>query len=49
MSAVRKKWLLGDQDSNLTLKAMDLYNNAMEYKSTDFDDIISHSNAHIIN
>ena len=46
MSALRSKWLLGDTDSNLTLKAMNLYHHAMEYRNSLSDDIILHVNTH---
>ena len=44
MSALRNKWLLGDTDSNLTLKAMNLYHSAMEYRNSFSDEIIMHVN-----
>lgn len=48
MSALRNRWLLGDKDSNLTLKAMNLYHHAMEYRNTYSDEITKHANEYFI-
>ena len=48
MSALRNCWLLGDKDSNLTLKAMNLYHHAMEYRNSFSDEITKHMNGYFI-
>lgn len=49
MSALRNRWLLGDKDSHLTLKAMNLYHHAMEYRNSFSDEITRHANDCFIN